>query len=120
MDEIRFTLQNGKGWEGDLPVDGFCDAGYGYMQIIGQPCPDFVVYPRSPEFKGHEGLRGDIVEVRHQLVRCPMCKAEGNKTVWRTEHGFEVILCAGCRRYVWTKQRIERKGEEEDGSQEVV
>jgi hypothetical protein len=56
-DEIRFTLQNGKGWEGDLPVDAFCDSSLKSVRVIGQPCPDFVVYPRAPEFEGFSGLR---------------------------------------------------------------
>jgi hypothetical protein len=121
-EEIRFTLQNGKGWEGDLPVDAFSHSGQEHIYCVGSPCPDFVVYPRTPEFKDHAGLRGDVVEVRTQLVRCPMCKEEGNKTVWRTEHGFEVILCSGCKRYVWVKSEIknEQKGTSDGSQQEVV
>jgi len=112
-DEIRFTLENGRGWSGiHHEVDAFSHGGRETMTIIGSPRPDFVVYPRAPEFKGHAGLRGDVVEARTQLIRCPMCKEEGNKTVWRTEHGFEVIICAGCKRYVWVKSEIknEQKG----------
>ena len=105
MDEIRFTLQNGEGWEGNPPVDDVYEHGLGHMTIIGSPCPDFVVYPSTPEFGELSGRRGNIVNETRRMVHCPICETEGNKTVWSTEHGIGVILCSGCKQYVWTRQK---------------
>lgn len=106
MDEARFILENGRGWEGHHEIsDG------GVRMSIFTERPDFLVYPYEEAFSDLAGRRGSIVEERHQLVRCPVCKTEGNRTVWSTEHGVEVILCSGCKQYIWTRRKAEEKGE---------
>ena len=110
-DELRFTLHGGKGWVRVHQVDDpICPPGSG-IAILFAARPDFVVYPEAREFEDLAGRRGNIVGEDNQLVRCPTCKVEGNKTAWVTEHGIEVILCAGCKQYIWVKRNTTEKGE---------
>ena len=110
-DELRFTLHGGKGWVRVHQVDDpICPPGSGIVTLFAAR-PDFVVYPEAREFEDLAGRRGNIVGEDNQLVRCPTCKVEGNKTAWVTEHGIEVILCAGCKQYIWVKRNTTEKGE---------
>lgn len=107
MSEARFILEAGKGWEGvhqvaDLGLPGEC--------VLYADQPDFVVYPIDKVFGALAGRRGILKESSHQVVRCPICKEEGNRTIWRTEHGVEIILCACCKQYVWVKAKPKEEG----------
>jgi len=104
-DELRFTLRGGRGWEGIVHQvdDPICPPGSGHITLFAER-PDFVAYPEAREFAELAGRRGDIVGEENQLVRCPMCKVEGNKAVWTTEHGIAVILCVDCQQYIWIKK----------------
>jgi len=102
-EELRLTLHGGKGWVRVHQVDDPICPGSGHITLCVER-PDFLVYPEAREFADLAGRRGSIVGEENQLVRCPMCKVEGNKSVWTTEHGIEVILCVDCQQYIWIKK----------------
>jgi len=105
MNEVRFTLEKGKCWEGVVHQvdDPICPPGSGHITLFADR-PDFVVYPEAREFADLAGRRGNIIHEKCRMIRCPICKTDGNRTAWTTEHGFEVVMCQGCKQYIWLRR----------------